>query len=373
MAGAHLRGLGLACSLGLDLESSVSALLRGAAPAAQLKLEGFGDALHLRYRRILDEGALFDMRRVARLLPGVVRAATTGLSEAERERLPVFVGSSCFSVGLAEAKYAAGGDLPMPNCDYDYLAKLACEAIGSRGETWGYNTACSSSANALLAAVRFLETSVYDHALVLGVEYANRTSLTGFSALQILSKELRPFDRERRGMVLGEGIAAVLVSWGHAPKALRILGGANNCDTHNVTAANPDGAAVAEVLRRALESTRTKPDAVAAIKLHGTGTGTSDLAEAAGLARVFPSMPTLTGLKGHIGHTLGACGMVELALFAGALQQGVIPSTAGFTTADPALGLSPIRESMSAKAGRYVLNHLGFGGNNTVLVLEQPA
>ena len=378
MAGAYIRGVGLASALGLDAGSCVQALFAGRSPLSRVQLDGFIEPLALNYYRISDAAALFDPQRMERLLPAVVRAATQSLSATERAALPVFVGSSCFSVGLAEAGYAGalarGGDaLPMPHCDYDYPAKLACAALGSRGETWAYNTACSSSANALLAASRFLEAGVYDHALVLGVEYANRTSLAGFSGLQVLAEDVRPFDAARRGMVLGEGLGAVLLSAFPMPGAPRILGGANNCDTYNPTTANPDGSSVAEVLRLALSSTGTDAGEVCAIKVHGTGSLSGDQAEAAGLGRVFTTMPPLTGLKGYLGHSLGACGVVELALFAETLLRGRLPATLGFNTPDSALALRPLTEPLAAPAGRYLLNHFGFGGNNTVLVLEQPA
>ena len=379
MSGAYIRGVGLASPLGMDAESSIAALLSGAAQPARLTLDGLTEPLNLSYHHIPDGAELFDPQRLGRLLPQVVRAATESLSEAERATLPVFVGSSCFSVALAEAEYAASlargtvDAIAMPRCDYDYPAKLACAALRSSGETWSYNTACSSSANALLGALRFLEAGVYDHALVLGVECANRISLAGFSGLQVLAEAVRPFDAARRGMVLGEGLGAVLFSARHVPGALRILGGANNCDTHNVTTANPDGRSIAEVLRAALAATGTDIGAVRAIKVHGTGSVSGDQAEAAGLNQVFPTLPSLSGLKGYIGHSLGACGVVELVLFAGALQRGLIPSTAGFSAPDPALGLRPLTGSAPAPAGCYLLNHFGFGGNNTVLVLEKPA
>lgn len=378
MTGAYIRGVGLASALGLDTATGVSALLARTARPSIARLDGLAEALTLSYHRIPDGTELFDPQRLEGLLPQVVRAATQSLSEAERKVLPVFVGSSCFSVGLAEAEYAAAlaasaDAVPMSRCDYDYPARLACAASGSDGETWSYNTACSSSANALLGALRLLEIGVHRHALVLGVEYANRTSLAGFSALQILSDAVRPFDAARRGMVLGEGLGAVLLSAEPVAGALRILGGANNCDTHNPTTANPDGRSVAEVLRLALSRTGTAAAGVRAIKVHGTGSLSGDQSEAAGLVQVFPTMPPLSGLKAYIGHSLGACGVVELVLFAGALQRGLIPATAGFSTPDPQLGLHPLTESRPAQAGRYLLNHFGFGGNNTVLVLERPA
>jgi 3-oxoacyl-[acyl-carrier-protein] synthase-1 len=365
----------------MDAERCVSAMLGAERPRTPIRLDGLKEPLELQYYRIPDGAELFDSERLVNLLPGVARAAIeqAGLTAAELEVLPVFVGSSCFSVSQAEHTYQTAlvrdaAAMPMPVCDYDLPARLARQAIGSSGETWSYNTACSSAANALLGALSMLRLGRYPHALVVGAELANRTTLLGFGGLQVLADEVRPFDAARRGMVLGEGVAAVLVSTQPGrPGALRLHGGSNNCDTHNVTTANPDGRSVASVLRRALARAGLTPREVCAIKAHGTASPSGDQAEAAGLRQLFDSLPPLTALKPYLGHTLGACGINELVLFAGALERGVIPATIGFETAVTGLEVEPLREPIPAPDGHYLLNHFGFGGNNTVLVMEKDA
>lgn len=380
MSGAYIRGVGLSCALGMDAEQCVSAMLEGRAKPPILRLEDFTEPLSLRYYRIPDRAELFAPQRFEQLLPPVVRAATAqaGLSAAELRALPVFVGSSCFSVGVSEEGYRSAlarhssDAMPMPVCDYDYPARLAQQALGSVGETWAYNTACTSSANALLGALHVLELGMHRYALVLGVELANRTTLAGFSGLQILADATRPFDADRRGMVLGEGISAVLLSAEPGQSGnLRVMGGASNCDTFSVTTANPDGRSVAEVLRLALAKMQLTPERVRAIKAHGTGTPSGDQAEALGLEQVFETMPPISALKSYIGHTLGACGINELVLYAGALLRDHLPATQGFETPDPGFGVQPLREQSKAPDGYYLLNHFGFGGSNTVLVLEK--
>jgi 3-oxoacyl-[acyl-carrier-protein] synthase I len=377
---AYIRGVGLSCALGLDATACVDAMLAGRIPSRPLALSGFDEPLTLPYYRIPDGEELFDPGRFARLLPPVVQAAVrqAGLSEPEIRTMPILVGSSCFSVGLAETEYAAalkqsGAAMPMPICDYDYPAGLARAALGCEGETWAFNTACTASANALLAAWRLLRGGRHRHALVLGAELANLTTLAGFYGLQILADAARPFDAERKGIVLGEGIGAMVLSLDPVPGALRILGGASNCDTYSVTTANPDGQSVAAVLRTALDHALLSAQEMRAIRGHGTGTGTGDQAEAAGLQQVFGVVPPVSALKGYLGHTLGACGVNELVLYAGALQRDLLPASPGFMSADPAFKLEPLRSPAAAPAGHYLLNHFGFGGNNTVLVLEKPA
>jgi 3-oxoacyl-[acyl-carrier-protein] synthase-1 len=99
----------------------------------------------------------------------------------------------------------------------------------------------------------------------------------------------------------------------------------------------------------------------------------NDSGEAAGLRQVFDPLPPLLALKPYLGHTLGACGTIELALLGGCLARGFLPATLGFSRADPALGVSPLTQEAPAPAGPYLLNYFGFGGSNTALLLEKTA
>jgi len=382
MAGAYIRGVGLSCALGEDSESCVSAMQRMQVQPVRLRLDEFDEPLLMPYYRIPDRSELFDAGRFERLLPPVARAAVAqaGLTTAEIRRLPMFIGSSCFSIGLSESRYATAlaqqpeTAIPMPLCGYQDIAVILQRTLACKGDTYTYNTACTSSANALLAALRMIELGWYRHALVVGAELANRTTLAGFSGLQIVAETLRPFDVARKGLLMGEGIGAVLLSAEtDSASRLRVIGGASNCDTWSVTTANPDGNSVAKVLNQVLHQTRVQPQQVRGIKAHGTATPTGDAAEARGLQQVFASLPPVSALKPHLGHTLGACCVNELILYAGALLRGFLPATSGFETPDAALGLYPLKTMDSAPDGYYLLNHFGFGGNNTVLALEKTA
>jgi 3-oxoacyl-[acyl-carrier-protein] synthase-1 len=382
MRGAYLRGLGLSCALGEDAESCVSALERRQAQPLRLQLDRFDEPLHMVYYRIPDGADLFDGGRIARLLPKVAQAAVAQarLTPQEIQRLPLFIGSSCFSIGQSEAAYAAAlaaqpkTALPMPLCGYQDMARILQQTLACSGETYTYNTACTSSANALLGALRLLELGDCRHALVVGAELANRTTLAGFAGLQILAESVQPFAAAGRGLVLGEGISAIVLSAEMgAADDLCILGGASNCDTYGVTSANPDGASVAAVLWQVLAQTGLAPERVRGIRAHGTGTPASDTAEALGLRQVFKRLPPVSVLKPYLGHTLGACGMNELALFAGALRRGFLPGMPGSAAADSAFDVRPLTHMEPAPQGAYLLNHFGFGGNNTVLALEKTA
>lgn len=379
MGGVAIRGTALCCALGADAESCATRLLQGGVAPAKVSIPGLAEPVELSYFRIADAAGLFDPARFESLLPAVVSAALdqAALTAQERRRLPIYIGSSCYSIGLSESNYAAalagGGDaMPMPDAGYEQLATLARRAAGVEGPNFSYNTACTASANALLAATRALAAGRYPHALVVGAELANRTTLSGFSGLQLLAERVQPFTAGRQGIVLGEGIGAALLSAAPRPGETLLLGGASNCDTFSVTTANPDGESVAAVLKQALLSTATDTAAVHGIRGHGTATSTGDMAEALGLRKVFRVMPALSVLKPFLGHTLGGCGVNELVLYMEALKRGVLPAAPGLGTPDPELGVQALAASVEAQPGRYLLNHFGFGGNNTVLVLERP-
>ena len=379
MSGAYIRGMGLSCALGCDARSCVASMLAGHVQPADLQLDALEDPLRLRFYRLRDQYDLFDIARMQRHIVPVVRTAVgqAGLSAEDIRTLAVFVGSSCFTIGQSESVYAealarhAAEALPMPVSGYHHIAACAQRALGNVGDTYVYNTACTASANALLGALRMLEQGCYRHALVIGAEVANLTTFAGFAGLQLLTTVLRPFDAMRQGIVLGEGIGAVVLSRTRGSESdLRLVGGASNCDTYSITTANPDGHSVAAVLNQALCHSHLEPPQVHGIKAHGTGTPAGDTAEALGIQRVFAHPPPVCALKPYLGHTLGACGVSELVLFAGALLRGVLPATPVLQHPDPGFAWRPSTTVCPAPAGHYLLNHFGFGGNNTVLVLE---
>src|SRR6185437_14900562 len=160
MSPVAIRGAGLCCALGLDAAGCVARLLAEDAAPETVRLDGLTEPVDLAYFRVPDGAPLFDTGRFGRLIPKVVEAALveSGLSMAERRALPVYLGSSCFSIGGSESAYAAAlaagapDAFPMPHCGYGDLAELARRAAGSAGPVFIYNTACTSSANALLGA-----------------------------------------------------------------------------------------------------------------------------------------------------------------------------------------------------------------------------
>jgi 3-oxoacyl-[acyl-carrier-protein] synthase-1 len=294
-------------------------------------------------------------------------AIATSVAESLREKthlpenIPCFVGSSSHFIGAREENPEAKLAAPA-----EFAAQLA-GWCGVSGPVVLVNTACTSGLTALGLARDTVESGASPHALVLGVELANRLTSAGFAALGLLSPtRARPCDAERDGLVLGEAFAAVVVS---ASGEWRIASLATQIDPSGFAAPAPNAEIIARAMRAALAAAGWTD--VDLLKLQASGSREGDLAEARAVREAFATPPrNLVSFKGEIGHTLGASGPAELALLLDALARGVVPSTAGFSRPDPEIGFEP--KAGDGRAVRRVLFNLaGFGGHVASLALER--
>lgn len=313
--------------------------------------------------------------RMVGLARAVVGDALTAVAKADRCEMPLFLASSTPDLFGQEPGYMAAlarGERPVtlqrPSAGL-MASELAAEFQLGGGQ-YSINTACSSGANALLYAAAAIQRGDCERALVLGIEGPGRVTLAGFSSLMLASRTAcRPFDRDRDGLILGEAAAALVLSAqpeGAALPGMRLLGGSTACDSANAT--QTDAGSVNRIIHAAMQDAGV--EAVDAIKAHGTGTPGNDTAEAQGI-ELCPGAQGLpvTSLKSALGHTLGACGVLETAAIAACWQAGFLPPTAGFANPDPALGIAPVTTAQPLPPGRVLLNYFGFGGNNSALVL----
>jgi len=293
---------------------------------------------------------------------GAVLKSRAGLDDREWPGMPCLVGSSSHFIGAREAQPDA--ELGPPA---EFAARLA-RCFGAAGPVMTVNTACTSGLTALALARDMIDAGHCRHALVLGVELANRLSSIGFGALGLLSASTaKPCDRDRDGLVLGEGFGALLVS---ASGAWRIAAAATQIDPSGFATPAPNEGVFARAMRAALAAAGWQAADVDLLKLQAGGSPSGDLAEARAVLGLFASLPRLVSFKGAIGHTLGASGPAELALLLAALARGRVPATAGFRHADPEVGLEPGAADGGA-VRRVLFNLAGFGGHVASLALAR--
>ncbi|MGF1764884.1 beta-ketoacyl synthase N-terminal-like domain-containing protein [Aliivibrio kagoshimensis] len=303
-----------------------------------------------------------------------------GLGSAALARCGLFIGNAAndLSLSIPLGINQDGKQIETINRERignGYYAQQLITHFGLNSLTLTYNTACTSSSNAIIDAAAMLEGKLIDYALVIGMEMYAPLSFEGFISMQLLAPQaISPFDSERQGLILGESISGLFLSRDEvAPSEWRFLGGSSRCETHSVTGVNPDGSGIAEVINSALNISAVTPSDVTAVKAHGTASRLSDLAEINGMKQVFSEQPDFYSLKPYIGHTLGSCGVSELLLSIECIDAGFLPPTPNFLHPDPEMMWQPISSTRHCEHGVFVHNCFGFGGNNSVMVVEKVA
>jgi 3-oxoacyl-[acyl-carrier-protein] synthase-1 len=378
MSSACFLGCGLHTALGSDVQSCVESL-RGPLPAPALVPCTMDPRVEsIPYFLLAGLSADNPRERVEEALFKVIDHAlnAAGLSASQRENLGLFIGSSSFEIASEELRYRkalveSAAAISLAEAGMGNLAEYVRRRLGLRGEEYTFNTACTSSANALWYANKLIEADVIEHALIVGVEFINDTTTYGFHGLQLLSPTtMRPFDAQRNGLVLGEACAAMVIGRSDRQQGFRLRGGANLCDTYSMSTTREDGSGVREVICAALDNAAISAEEIRAIKCHGTATQSGDAAEAQGMLKTFRRLAPCATLKPFIGHTLGACGLAEMILFCAALERGFLPGTPGLAADESSVGFALNQHARPIEAGNFMLNYFGFGGNNTSLVIS---
>ena len=151
-----------------------------------------------------------------------------------------------------------------------------------------------------------------------------------------------------------------------------ISGYGASADAHHATAPEPDGRGAELAMRAALADADLDTGAIDHVNAHGTSTPLNDAMEARLISRVLGDRPSVTSVKGVLGHTIGAAGAIEAAVTAMSLERSFVPPTANLRNQDPDIDLDVV--SGSGRAGQVqaaVSNSFGFGGQNAVLLLKR--
>ena len=309
---------------------------------------------------------------------GVVLGTTAGSAThfleayaASRENAPT-------QAQTAQAPADAHAACPAPGADRDdyFSANLALEMdVEADGPRLTVTDACTSGADAIGLAMDLITTGQCQCVLCGGADALSLVPHTGFARLMIYSDQpCRPFDRDRKGLNLGEGAAAlVLESAQHArsrnAKVLgQVLGYGNASDAHHFTAPHPEGRGLASAIRSALQQAGLTADDMAFVNAHGTSTRENDKVEGRLLSSMLPHVPVWAS-KGGTGHTLGAAGALEAVLTLAALRCGTVPASLGFSEVDPEIGFAPTQSALSVSLPFALSTSLGFGCGNAALVL----
>jgi 3-oxoacyl-[acyl-carrier-protein] synthase II len=254
----------------------------------------------------------------------------------------------------------------------------AQEAFGISAPCQVIANACASGTNAIGHAFECVRSGHYQRVLAGGYDALSEMVFVGFDSLQASTPDkCRPFDRNRTGMVLGEGAAIValenldLARERGAPVLAEIIGYGISTDNFHITQPDPTGVGAQQAMERALQSANISADAVDYINAHGTATLFNDAAEGKAISRLFNGVP-VSSTKSMMGHSLGAAGAIEAVVCLLALEHQVLPPNMNFEALDDHLDLNIVANEARPAVLRTVLsNSFGFGGTNASILMRK--
>lgn len=396
MARVAITGLGPVSSIGIGVESFLAGLRGGRSGVSKItsfdpagfpyvhagEVQDFAPSAVL--RRLSEQGwgrsSLF-AATAARL---AVDDAGIGHDDVDPASAGVVIGTTSGESQVVEALTAqqveAGFSGLAPELLRQFpagrLAHAASVELGFEGESMTIATACSASNYALGYAFDLVACGAADVMVAGGADSVCRWAHAGFYRLGALTEEVcSPFDRDRSGILTGEGAAAlVLEDLDHAQRRgarvyAEMLGYGVNCDAHHPVA--PEKDSVAACMRLAHLNAGVAPDQVDYICAHGTGTLANDAVEARAVIDVFGSAPPpMSSIKSMLGHTMGAASGFGAIASALAIAEGFLPPTINWNTPDPEMpGIDPVPNQARESSPQVVQNNgFAFGGNNAITV-----
>lgn len=287
------------------------------------------------------------------------------------------VGGMCLTDEMYEdSKKDSKGSAFIASYDYCSVNMYLQKRYSMNGPVNTINTACSSSANAIMYGARLIRSGRVSRAIVGGVDSLAKFTLNGFNALHILSPDIcTPFDEGRKGLNLGEG-AAFLVLEKEADAAGKkiyasLSGYANANDAFHASSLSDEGDGPYKVMKDALASAKLEPAQIDFINAHGTGTENNDKVESIAMQRLFGKVPPFASTKANIGHTLGAAGAIEALYCILNLSEQELYAGINFKESIPATGLRPVQSYTKTALTHIMSNSFGFGGNCSSLIFSK--
>ncbi|MBK9166066.1 MAG: beta-ketoacyl-[acyl-carrier-protein] synthase family protein [Bryobacterales bacterium] len=398
-----ITGLGLVTPIGAGRATfwkNVTAGTNGIAPVQSFdtsefpvhlgaEVRGFDPAPFIQSRPAESMGRGSQLAIAAARL--AVQDSGVDLAAYNRRRVGVLMGTTSGEPGMVERyndiRKAEGLDA-VPG---EMMPKYPCHVIPAnvaiefdlRGPCLMIPTACAAGNYAIGYAFDLIRSGRADLMLAGGADPFSRITYMGFARLGAIAPEkCQPFDRNRKGMVPGEGAAILVLEPLDDAQArgatiyAEVLGYGVSCDSHHMTAAHPQGDGAIRAMAMALDQSGRTIEDVGYVSAHGTGTPTNDRVEALALRTLFgdraPRVP-MSSIKSMIGHTMGAASAIEAVACSMALHTGVIPPTINFQEPDPDSDLDYVPNTAREAHPQVVLNNAyAFGGNNSSLCLARP-
>jgi len=406
-----ITGLGVVTSLSCEVNEFWQKLLAGESGVHPLRIMDT-DRFKVRFGGdVLDwdpeafPGVFLDKKDIKRvdrftqfaLVAGYHAVVDSGLdfSKENPRRCGVILGSGIGGLHEIEEQVAKLLDKGPDRVSPFTVPKMMLNAAGGnlsirfglKGVNYSVATACASANNAIGDALRSIQHGESDILITGGTEAAiTQMGLSAFANMKALSgrndephRASRPFDANRDGFVLSEGAGILIFEELEHAKARgakiygEVLGFGASADAGHITQPDEQGSGAGQAMSDALLDANLKPSDIQYISAHGTSTPLGDVAETNAIKGVFgehAKTVSISSIKSHIGHTLGACGGIALVACLKAIEHNTIPPTINLEEPDPACDLDYTPNKPRARQVDNVLsNSFGFGGHNACVIV----
>lgn len=390
-----ISGLGVVSPYGAGIKAFWEGIAAGACairPITLIETEGFRCRIAAEVPASVMTGLDASRRRsrADRLALAAAQEAVTDAHLTTEDRAVAALVVAAVGGGMLEGEAWYAEEVRTGRCS-PRIRALRSILPASHAETVGHRLglggpketvimACASGAASIALGADLIRAGVVPVAVVGGVDALTRICFMGFNALKLLDPEpCRPFDRDRRGMSLGEAAAFLVLEDAERCRARggpiygEFLGAGMTTDAHHVTAPHPEGEGMLRAMHLALDAAGVTAGAVGYVNAHGTGTPQNDRVEALALGQIFSQGRVLvSSTKSMVGHTMAAAGTIEAIATVLTLQHGLVPPTANLRQPDPDVPFdcvpgvarpSPVEVALS--------NSFGFGGQNVSLVFRK--
>jgi 3-oxoacyl-[acyl-carrier-protein] synthase II len=393
-----VTGLGVVSAIGTNVSQFWESLISGKDGTKEITVFDASPYSNKRAAEVsdLDLGSHFSKRELRRLsrcdqfgLIAFREAWKDGRLDrdpVEKERVGVLLGAGSGGILSMERYFRdfySGRKRVSPSLLVSYSLATTTDLIaidaGLKGPRNTTATVCSSSSVSIGVAYEMIQMGLAEVMVTGGSDSLCEVSFSGFNSLKLIDPEsCKPFDKRRKGLILGEGAGIlILEELEHAlrrgaPIRAELLGYGICADAYHLTAPEPNGEGVERVIRSALTHAGLSPEEVDTINAHGTATPFNDISETRGIKRVFGERAKkipISGIKSMIGHCLGSAGGIEAVATVLTIEKGVIPPTIHYEVPDPLCDLNYVPNRSIKKEVRIALsNSFAFGGNNACLV-----
>lgn len=385
--------MGVVSSVGIGKEDFWRSIVAGASGISEVErfdtssfpVHRAGEIKNFRAEDFMSEDAACSMGRASQLTTAAVKLAledgVVDTGGIDPEDVGVVIGTTMGEVPSLEVmdRYwlSKGEDDVYRSSVEKYPVNNMSDNSGYffrfTGDNWVIPTACAAGNYSIGYSFDLIRTGRRGMMLAGGADPLSKLAFMGFNRLFAMAPEkCQPFDKNRKGMMLGEGSGVLLLeSLENAENRgakiyAEILGYGLSCDAFNMTIPSEKG--VAKVMEKAIKNSGIEKKDVGYISAHGTGTGLNDKTESAAIKDVFKELAAgipVSSIKSMLGHTMGAASALEAVSCCLAIRDGVVPATMNYETPDPECDLDYVANKARMKDVKVALNNsFAFGGNN---------